>query len=235
MSNVFIKIKNSGGRSPDQTSDELKIDLRENLSTNKKGPLKKWLFLFIFLFLAASIFTISQNIFFSNKTAFSHLIPEEAVVFSLINQESLYNQTASLYGFLQESNFYGYNAISKINGYLNQAGLSFNDFYPLFKKQSAFILMASNSETPLPFVVIFEKNQSSSKIEQFLSQIEPSLKEDFNFSIENYRQIKITRLKPISFASEVSPDLYTYAQIGDYFIVCNSLQKMKIFIDSIID
>lgn len=235
MSKIAIKIKN-GKHSLDQVADNLKVDLREDLSIKKEQPFKRWLFLFVLLLLGGVIFAGIQALFFSNKIAFSHLIPKEAVIFGLIDQTSLYNQTVPFHGFLQENNFYGQDAISKMGDYFKQADLAIqNDIYTLFKKQAAFILMPSNSETPLPFVVIFEKNQPLSKIEQVLSKIEPNLKKDYNFSTENYRQIKMTILKPISFVSTTLSTLYAYAQIDNYFIICNSQQTMEAFIDSIID
>lgn len=235
MHNVSIKIK-KGKHSPDQVSDDLKVDLNEKLEKNKKQSFGKWLFLLVLLLLGGLIFTGIKVFFFPSKVAFSHLISEETVIFSLIDQESLYNQATPFYGFLQENNFYGQNAISKINGYFNQADLNLkSDIYPLFKKQAAFVLMTSVDETSFPFAVILEKNQSSSKIEEILSKIEPSLKKDYNFSTEDYRQIKTTILKPISSVVSGMPDLYAYAQIEEYFIICNSKQKIKTFIDSIID
>lgn len=235
MRNVSIKIK-KGKYSPDQIEDNLKVDLNEKPERNIKQPLNRWLFLIIFLFSGGLIFAGIQSFFFSNKLAFSHLIPEETVVFSLIDQESLYNQTAPFYEFLRENNFYGQNAIFQINDYFNQTDLNLkSDIYPLFKKQAAFVLMAPTDETSFPFAIIFEKNQSSSKIEQILSKIEPNLKKDYNFSTEDYRQIKTTILKPILSAVSGIPDLYAYAQIEDYFIICNSKQVIKAFIDSIID
>ncbi len=235
MHNVPIKIK-KGGHSLNQVADELKVDLRENLSVGEKQPLNRWLFLFVFLFLAALIFVISWNLFFTNKAVFSHLVPKEAVIFGLIDQESLYNQTASFHGFLQERNFYGYGAISKINNYLNQADLNFqSDFQSIFKKQFAFILMPPDAETSFPFMIIFEKNQSLAKLEHILSKVEPNIKRDYNFSTESYRQITMTILKPISSVASGLPDLYAYAQIEEYFIICNSKQTIKALIDSIID
>jgi len=235
MNKVNIKIK-KGECPPNQIADNLKVDLREDLNAKKRQPFKRWLFLFIALFLLVLIFTVCQNTFFSDKTSFNRLIPKEAVVFGLIDQASLYNQTAPFYGLLRENNFYGQNALSKIGGYFNQANLDIqNDFQPLFKQEAAFILMPSNSETSFPFAVIFKKNQPSSEVERILSKIEPKLKEDYNFSTEKYRQIKTTFLRPISFISDGLPDLYAYAQIDGYFIISNSKQTIEAFIDSIID
>lgn len=235
MSKVNIKIK-KGKCSPDQIADNLKVDLRDDLSVEKKQPFKRWLFLFVFLLLGGVIFAGVQAFFFPNKTVFNRLIPEESVVFGLIDQTSLYNQTAPFYGSLRENNFYGQNAISKVGDYFNCAGLSVQSaLYSLFEEQSAFILMPANSETPFPFVVIFKKNQPTAEIERVLSKIEPKLKEDYNFSTEKYRQIKTTFLRPISFVSDGLPDLYAYAQIDGYFIISNSKQTIEALIDSIID
>ncbi|MEA2113532.1 MAG: hypothetical protein U9P63_02655 [Patescibacteria group bacterium] len=234
MRDTPIKIK-KGEYSPDQIRDDLKVDLNEKSEESSRWLSKKWLFLFIFLFSAVSVLAVGQ-MFFSRKMPFANLIPQNAVIFSLINQESLYNQTAPFYGFLRESNFYGQNAISTINDYLNQVDLNFKSaFCPLFKKQAAFVLMIPNDETPFPFAIIFQKNQSSAEIRQFLSIVEPNLKKDYNFSTEDYRQVKTTVLKPISSFLDNLPRSYAYAQIEEYFIICNSKQIMKELIDSIID
>ncbi|MFH0907016.1 MAG: DUF3352 domain-containing protein [bacterium] len=125
--------------------------------------------------------------------------------------------------------------MSKISNYLSNVGLSFEkDIQPIFKQQIAFVLLPSNSDTAFPFVFLFEKKDSSVKISQFSDKIESELKNDFNFSSKTYRQIKTIILNPISYSIS-SPNLYTYAEIEDYFVISNSLETLQTIISNIID
>ena len=241
-----IKIKKSK-LSADKITDELKVDLRNNSEKKPKQPSKKWLFLSIFLILV--IIGLSVGLFFSvqKKLAFNDLVPEQAVIFSLIDQPDLYEQVSPFYQLLRENGFYDQGAISKIGDYLNQAGLNLKeDIQPLFKKQAAFVLMPAphrdfsgagpaNSETSFPFLLLFKKQASLDGVNHLLSQIEPVLKKDYNFSSQIYRQIEITVLKPLFPPSIGKPDLYAYSQIEDYFIISNSQESLRMIIDSIIN
>ena len=230
-----IQIK-KGKLSADKITDELKVDLRNNSEKKPKQPSSKWLFLSIFLILV--IIGLSVGLFFSiqKELAFTDLVPEQAVVFSLIDQPDLYEQISPFYQLLRENGFYDQGAISKIGDYLNQAELNLKeDIQLLFKKQAAFVLMPANSETPFPFLLLFEKQASLDNINHLLFQIEPVLKKDYNFSSQIYRQIEITVLKPLFPPSIGKPDLYAYSQIEGYFIISNSQESLRIIIDSVIN
>jgi len=233
MFKIPIKIK-KGNFPAEQIADELKVDLRNNQVIEQKQPLRKWLFLGGLLLTVIICLCLSWWFFSSQKMAWADLLPPEAVVFSLIDQEAFYEQISSSPQLLE--NFYIQRAINQIGGYLNQAELNFKeDIQPLFKKQVVFILMPVNNETSFPFILLFETKASTDKISQTLDKIEPNLKEDYNFSSQIYRQIKLTILESLSPWPVALTNLYAYTQIENYFMISNSQEILMRFIDSVID
>ena len=229
MPKIPIKVKK--GQSAEKVAEELKVDLREKSEIEQKQSSRKWLFLGFGLFLIIVFLVLGWWFFSCQKMAFVDLIPEEAVVFSLINQQELYPQMSPFKQFLSENNFYGQGAIDRLNDYFIQAQLSFReDIQPLFKQEMAFVLLPADSETSFPFILLLEKRVSSAQISQVLSKIEPKLQEDYNLSSQIYRQIEITILRPLS-----STIIYLYSQIGDYFIISNSQECLEKIIDFIIE
>lgn len=231
MSRIPIKIRK--GKPAKPVAEELKVDLRNSLDTARKQPSKKWLFLgivltivFLLLFLLIGCFFFGQK-----KAPFADLIPQEAVIFGIINQADFYQQALPLGQFLKDNNFYGQSAVNRFSHYLAEANLSFvEDVQSLFKKEMAFILLPANQESMFPFVLLLEKEASADKISQVLEEIEPKLKEDYNFSSRTYRQIKITILKPLT-----NSNSYFFSQIEKYFIISNCQSCLERIIDSVID
>ena len=226
-----IPIKVKKGQSADKVAEEMKVDLRNRPEAEQKQPSRKWLFLGIGLSLIIIFLVLGWWFFASQKMAFVDLVPEEAVIFGLINQQEFYPQMASLSQFLRENNFYGQGAIDELNDYFNQAQLSFpEDIQPLFNPEMAFILLPANSETSFPFVLLLEKKASTAQISQILNKITPRFQGDYNLSSQIYRQIEMTILRPLS-----STINYLYSQIGDYFIISNSQESLEKIIDFIIE
>ncbi len=221
MSQIPIK-KNK--LSDQQVSNDFRVDLRKELIEQKK-PLKKRFFLSIFLLIIIAILAFNWRFLSSQKIPFKDLVPENRVVFSLVNQEALYNQASP---YIQP-------AMAKANDYLKQADLNFKDnIQSAFKQEAGFILMPANDETSFPFFLIFERKASFGDIKGVLDKIEVNLKKDYNFSKEKYRQIEITVLDPI-YSTDNLPKLYVFAQVEDYLIIANSQQLLKEIINSIID
>lgn len=224
-----------------QISDDLKVNLREAESVfdPRKQPSlpskRKRLFFSIFLFVIVALSVFSWWLYSSQKIPLVDFIPENAVAWGLINHQELYPQISPFGQFLADNNFYGQRAINKLDGYFDRAGLDFGqDVQPFLKKQAAFVLMPVNSETSFPFALILEKNNLSGDFSQFLSQIEPELKKDYNFSSYIYRQIKVSVLKPLFSEVPGLPRIYAFAQIEDYFILSDSQECLEKIIDLII-
>lgn len=228
----MTRIKIKKGR-PDKVSEDLKVDLR-NQPREIKQPLNKWLFLSIFLIMVILVLSGSWYVFYFKKSSLIDLVPEQAVIYSLINQQAFYEHGSNLTQFLKQRNVYNKLAIDKISSYLNQANLSFEqDFGPLFEKEIAFVLMPANSETILPFLLIFEGKKPLRELKQTLDKIELEARNDYNLSFQTYRNNEITILEPLS--SSLVSGSYVYAQIKNYFVISNSKQVLSIIIDLVIN
>lgn len=225
MNNISIK-KNNLKEIPEDS----KIDLRKK-NINKKQPLRLWLFLNFILLIAVILLSFSVWLVSSKKIGFIDLIPEKTVVFSIINKDMLYPQLSPFKSFFEENNFYGQKAIEQINSYLNKAQLNFKDIQPFFEEDMAFMLLSSNEEIKIPFVLILKTKAPRTGIKGFLSKIEPEFKKDYNFSSETYRQIEIVNLKSLS----NSCFNYFYSQAEDYLIISNSKESLKEIINIIIN
>jgi len=69
------------------------------------------------------------------------------------------------------------------------------------------------------------------KTSQILNSIELEFNKEFNLYTEDYRQIKIAEISPLS----NSNNNYFYTQIEKYFIVSNSQESLEKIVDSIIN
>jgi len=230
MSQIIIKKNNS---SDHQVSEDSKLDLRNNQPTERQKQFsKKWLYISAFLFLVVIYLGVNYWFSVSQEKPFNDLIPKNAVVYSIVNQTELYLQISHFNQVIQGNNLFIQEIISKINGSLNQAGLSFSsDVQSLFKNQSAFIILPANSEVSLPFLVILERKEELAKVSQILNSIESELNKEFNLYNQDYRQIKITKISPLS----NSYYNYFYAQIERYFVISNSQESLEKMVDSIIN
>jgi len=229
MAKIFIKKQNN--KDFNKISSNSSVDLRKG-KMNQEQPSRIWLFLSIFLLIVIVVLIFNSWFSYSKKVNFANLIPEETVVFSVINKNILYPQILPFRNFLADNNFYGQNAINQFNNYLNNAQLDFeSDIQPFFEEDIAFILLSPNSEVEFPFALILKSKVSMAQLSQALSKIEPEFKKDYNFSSQAYRQIEINILKSFS-ASSLN---YIYAQAGDYFIISNSQDCLKNILDMVIN
>jgi len=228
---VKIFIKKQKNNDFNEVSSNLQVDLRKE-KMNRKQPSRRWLFLSIFLLIIVIVLTFNSWLLSSKKIDFIDLIPEETVIFSIINKNILYPQVSPFKRFLEENNFYGQKAINQFNNYLNSAQLNFeSDIQPFFEKDIAFVLLPSNSEIEFPFLLILKSKVSVAQLGQILNKIEPEFKKDYNFSSQAYRQIEIVTLKSFS----TSSFNYAYAHADGYFIISNSQDCLKNILDTVIN
>lgn len=228
---VKIFIKKQKNKDFNRVSNNSDVDLRKG-KMNQKQPSSIWLFLSIFLLIIIIVLVFNSWLSYSKKVNFTNLIPEETVVFSVINKDVLYPQILPFRNFLVNNNFYGQKAINQFNNYLNNAQLDFeSDIQPFFEEDIAFILLSPNSEIEFPFALILKSKVSMDQLRQALNKIEPEFKKDYNFSSQAYRQIEINILKSFSDSSFN----YVYAQAGGYFVISNSQDCLKNILDIIIN
>ncbi len=206
-------------------SDELRVDLRNNQSEPiQKQPSRKGLFLIVLGGLSIIIILFYAVSFFFFKGDFDKIIPQERVIFSLIDQRSLYSQILPFKDNL-----------SQIDEFFIQIGLDFEkDIQPLFKKQAGFALLPSDLEVSFPFVLILKKNESKNEIKEVLGKLETGLKENCNYSSKTYRQTEMGFIQPVQSLSSLTQS-FVYALIEDYLIISNSQETVEKSIDKIID
>lgn len=245
MTRIPIKVKKKGALEM-EVADDLRVNLRPwppkfcqtklgrpgaELEEKQPSFFSKRAGLFLAI-LVIIILVCLVNWFFKPSPAIplAKIIPQEAIVLSLIDKDALYGQILPFYGTLQEqSPFYQW-LMAEINRYLSQADLDFQqDIQPLFKKQLGLALFPANDQTDFPFVILLQKQAGSAQINRILGQIELVLKKDFHLSSQIYRQIKIISCQSLS-----SPHSFYYSQIEDYFLIGNSIDWLEKVIDLII-
>jgi len=215
---------------------EIARGLEQNFQRKQEGgesqqPSRKWLFLSLSLILIIAASGLNYWFSVSQRQSFTDLIPKDATAYAIINQVDVYPQVSSLIQSLGEKSFFGQEAINRLNQYFNQAGLGFSsDILPLFKSQAALITLPANNNTGLPFLIVLKKRGGLAEVSQFLDKIKSEMNKDFNISIEDYRQVRMTLLNPL-LSSSVQ---YSYALIEDYLIISNSQESLREIIDSII-
>jgi len=208
-----------------KVSDELRVNLRNNKKTKKKPLSRKQLISVVFLFLAAV--SLGYAISFLREDEFRKIVPSDAVIFSLVDQNAFYQQI-----FSSDNG----KILTQMNDYLRQNELELEkDIQPLFENRAALVLFSFDSNTHFPFVAILKKKNLSSELDNILESLKLALKRNWNIFPYIYRQVEVGVLKPvISFSSEL-PELYVFAQTRDYFIISNSEEAMKKIIDAIMD
>jgi len=216
MSKIDIQVKKEASFNQRNSNH---LDLKKATPLIQKQPRKKRLFL---VFLIVVILILLIKIFFfapKEEISLNKLIPQEAAIFSLIEQRVLVEGTN--YPFNQD-------ILNKFNHYLGQANLDLaKDILPLFQEPVAFASLSANLES---FILLLQKQAAPEQIEPILKRLEQALKNDYQFSYQIYRQNKIIILKPLE------PDglpIY-YSQIEDYLMMSNSLEWMEQVIDLII-
>jgi hypothetical protein len=216
-----------------QTSDELKVDLRDNKGKKQPRSLARLFLNILFIIIVIILFFW---ILLLPKTPFIDFKSDQAAFFSIINLDSFYQQTSPFEVSVKGNYFYGKETTEKVKKYLSLANLDFaKDIKPLFKKEIALIVFPEDTQSVFPFLLILEKKDSSIKLEKVLSEIEFQLKKEYNFSSVVYRQIDLISLNSVSSPSSPARRLLTYCQIGNYFLISNSCRSLEQAIDSIID
>jgi hypothetical protein len=237
MPKIPIKIKNN--ISQRRISDDLQVNLRNDSNNRKqKQPLNKRLFLVVFLILILIIIglLISGRFLRSRKPPFWDLALKKATVFSLIEQNTLYEQLSPVVIYLRKKALFNQELVDRLENCFNQANLNFkNDIETIFKDRVIFMVMPSDSETILPALLVFEKKDSSDNLKSALNKAESVFKENCNLSFENYRQIEIASLKPFNPLSNNLRYQYFYAQVENYFIIANSKNALEQVIDFVLE
>ncbi|MFH1367197.1 MAG: hypothetical protein ABIH38_04415, partial [Patescibacteria group bacterium] len=127
MPKIPIK-KTKGNFLIKKISDELRVNLRKNKTKRKRSLSKKQLISVVFLFLTAIFLGYFISLF--KEDEFGKIIPSNAVIFSLIDQNAFYKQVS----FSNNGQI-----LAQLNSYLSQNNLDLEkDIQPLFENKAAF-------------------------------------------------------------------------------------------------
>lgn len=229
MAKIPIKFKKPSQMKP--VAEEMKVDLRRGgekrepacFLSKKAGLILIGLLILLILGLSAKIL-----LFAPSQIPFYEDLSKEAVVFVLLDQELFFQQALPFASIIKEKDFS--KTLDKISQAVNRANLNFSqDIQMLFEKQAIFVLLPADSQTPFPFGIILKRLVSNDKISQFIANFELELKKDYDFSDQDFRQIKIRRLSPITPSVSL-----LYAQVKDYFVITSSQNSMREIISLLI-
>jgi virulence-associated protein VagC len=110
---------------------------------------------------------------------------------------------------------------------LNKAKIEFGgEILKIFKDQMALVILPNNGKS-LSWMILAQNKEGSEQISIIKERTEKQLKQNYNLTNEDYRQIQITKIQNL----EQGPDNLYYASIKNYFILTNNLDSLKGSVD----
>ncbi|MFH1460842.1 MAG: hypothetical protein ABIF84_00230 [Patescibacteria group bacterium] len=154
------------------------------------------------------------------------LFPSGLIATSYFN----HSQISSLFKSLKEQ---GYNLSlfnwteSEVKDLLAKAKIeSAETILSLFQDQAALVLLPASGQH-LNWMVFASIKVSGDQFNEAKSKTERAVKQNFNITNENYRQIQITKIQNL----DQGPTSLYYTKVNDYFMVTNDLDYLKEAID----
>lgn len=229
-----IKINKDKNIPSGQDFNRQQFDLKNNrqIKEKNKKPSRVWLVSCIIL----AVFLIGVLLKWQtsrlSQDDLLRLIPRERTAFGIIDQKKLFLQAEPFGQFLKNNYFYA-PLIDRLKFYFEEAGLDYQEVVSSkFENSLGFVLFAQNKESAFPFVFILKTKQPSL---DSLEGIKGFLRKDFNQASELYRQVEISNLTSLQKPRAGFPETCAFVQVGDYFLVANSVEVIKQMIDRIID
>lgn len=199
-------------------------------SNNKpsKNPLKKYIWLLLVL-IATEALVIAAIYLKQPSSPYLKLFPSGLIATSYFN----HSQISSLFKSLKER---GYNLSlfnwteSEFKDLLGKAKVESTDtILSLFQDQAALVLLPASGQN-LNWMIFASIKVSSDQFNEAKNKTERAIKQNFNITNENYRQIQITKVQNL----DQSPNSLYYTRVNDYFIATNNLDRLKEAINSAI-
>lgn len=100
----------------------------------------------------------------------------------------------------------------------------------LFEDQTALAVLPQNADQTPAWLMLATIKAPADAFSQAQDKAEQALKQSYDLTDEPYRQIKVTRVKPL----DQSPDSIFYARTKNYFILSNNSAALKETLDKII-
>ncbi|MBU1102430.1 hypothetical protein KJ853_02125 [Patescibacteria group bacterium] len=227
MSKITLKIKNSAGHSLRQTENALNLATRKTAGAPKKQRRFYAWFLLLLILLEAGIIIYA---FFSRPALpYKNLIPDNAAATIYLNQPSLANLTKSL----KDAQFVWPafdDAQKSFSAFYSRAGLNLNELLMAFENQIVLVLLPETEGSLPRWLALATAKTGQAGLETKIRNAQNALKQNFNLSSEVYRQIEITKIKPLE---QNRATLY-FAQVKNSFFLTNNLDLLQDTIDKAI-
>jgi hypothetical protein len=211
---INIKIK----KSPKGHSDSPNVlNLNEQPGKKPKNTLKKYVWLLAAIILAESL-TIAFFYYKQPDSPYFKLVPKNIIAVSYFDQTELSSLLKSIDNLPTVQL-----AEEEIKNVLNKAKIEFGaEVLKVFKDQMAFIVLPNNGKI-LSWMILAQNKESQEQINLIKERTEKQLKQNYNLTNEDYRQIQITKIQNLE---QGSNNLY-YASVKNYFILTNNFDSLK--------
>ncbi|MDD2753252.1 MAG: DUF3352 domain-containing protein [Candidatus Portnoybacteria bacterium] len=216
-------------KAPNDRNGETKNILNLNDSPAKPRPsqeTKKYLWIFIALIIleGAAIIWLSLA---NPVSPYFKLLPQNLVASSYFNQSSLLA--------LLKNGGGGWPLLDQGNGALRSLLNKINIEQPerlseLFEDRMALAVLPQDTDKNPTWLILAAIKASPDIFSQTQNAAEQALKQNYDLTVEPYRQIKIVRVKPLN----QNQNSIFYAQTKNYFILSDNNETLKEALDKII-
>jgi len=223
MAPINIKIRKSNPAEPEPTNV---LNLTSQPAEKQaQGHLKKYLWLLLALLIGEALI-IAALYFKQPSSPYLKILPSNLIATSYFDQ----SQISSLFKSLKSQ---GYDlpilswSENELKNLADKANIESTDqLLSLFDDQAAFALVPGNDQR-LNWMLLASIKVSGEKFSELQDATERDIKQNFNITNEDYRQIKITKVQNLN---QGTNSLY-YARVKNYFIATNNVSRLKESID----
>lgn len=227
MPPINIKIKKDSLTNAEPSANVLNLN-RQPPQNPGKNRLKKYLWLSLFLLAAETLF-IAAIYLKQSVASYAKIIPRRYSTIAYFSQSQIADLTRSA------ENRYSSPVMewlkNRYKNLLDKTGIdSANDLLNLFNDSMAIALLPADNDQYVNWLFLASVKTDSQKFNEIKEKTERAIKQNFNITAENYRQISITKIQNLN----QGPQIIHYAQVKNYFIAANSFGALKETIDSTI-
>jgi len=222
---INIKINRPKANEPNLESPNV-LDLNgQKEKVSLKNPLKKYIWLLLAI-LAAEGLVIATVYFKQPSSPYLKLFPNGLIATSYFNHSQISNLFKSLKEQGYSLSFFNWTE-SEFKDLLTKTKIESTDtILSLFQDQAALVLLPASGQY-LNWMIFASVKVNSDQFNEAKSKIERAIKQNFNITNENYRQIQITKVQNL----DQSPNSLYYAKVNNYFMATNDLDHLKETID----
>lgn len=222
---INIKINRPKANEPNPESPNV-LDLNNQKdNAASKNPLKKYIWLMLVLLLSEAL-VIAAIYYKQPNSPYLKLFPNNLIATSYFNHSQISNLLKSLKNQGYNLSFFNWTE-NEFKDLLAKAKIdSLDTILSIFQDQAAFVLLPGASQSP-SWIIFTSVKINNDQFAEAKDKIERAIKQNFNITDENYRQIQITKVQNL----DQGPNSLYYAKVNNYFIAANNLDRLKESID----